>query len=115
MMLHRVRISAALSIGLLLAGCGGAGGGGGDSTTGVGPQDTTPVGLAPTEADKRVATYATTGTDGAWGQVDLVDDGNPDPDTQGPADVQKQAFFNKLITMNGTDFTGDGLLDKYAT
>ncbi len=101
-----------LSLGLALAACGGGGGGGGGDS--INPGGDGDVGaVAPTEADKRVITYASTANDGSYAAADLVDGGNPDSTL--PPDVSKQSAFATLMTESGTDYTGDGLLDTYET
>lgn len=99
---------------LLLAGCGGGGGGGGDSNgSTINDPDGGTVGLDPTQADQQVQTLGTTGSSGAYAQVDLVDGGNPD--SAAAPDVAKRNFLAKLQTLSGADLDGDGLLDTYST
>src|SRR6187549_1547872 len=84
-----------------LAACGGGGGSGETTITGGSvPNDNGGGGKPPaTEADKLVRTYATTGLDGSFAEVDLVDGGNPD--TGLPNDVAKQNFLAKLMSVQG--------------
>lgn len=98
-----------------LAACGGGGGSGETTITGTKiPNDNEGGGAIPeTKADKLVRTYATTGMDGSFAEVDLVDGGNPD--TGLPNDVAKQAFLDKLMTVGGLDVNGDAVLDAYKT
>ena len=111
---HRARIAALVSLGLVVAACGGGGGGGSTSTGGTGGEGGGPIGaVPPSEADKRVVSYATSASDGSYTQTDLVDGGNPD--SVSPTDVAKQQNFANLITLDGCDYTGDGVPEPYLT
>ncbi|HEX5009000.1 MAG TPA: hypothetical protein VFY71_01270 [Planctomycetota bacterium] len=110
---HRARIASLLSLGLVVAACGG-GGGGSTSTGGTSPGGPGDLGaVPPSEADKRVVSYATSDTDGSSTQTDLVDGGNPD--SSSATDVAKQQNFANLITLNGCDYSGDGVPEPYLT
>jgi hypothetical protein len=111
---HRASRLMAIVLPLLVAGCGGGGGGGGsDNVSGGGGGGGGGVGVNPTLADQQAQTIGTTGLDGSYAQVDLVDGGNPD--SASASDVAKRSFLAQLQTTSGTDLNGDGLVDTYST
>lgn len=102
----------ALSTTLVGVSCGGGGGGGGGSSgVGSGSSGTGSVGAVPaTKADQQVKTYATTGTDGAWSQVDLIPVLQGSPSTTGstPApNVGQASLLATLQTTSGTDINNN--------
>src|SRR6185369_7807306 len=109
------RRALALVVLASLTACGGGGAPSNGGITGSGPPNDNQGGGGVTEgdADKLVKTYATTGLDGSFAEVDLVDGGNPD--STAPADVSKQQFLAKLMSLKGVDVNGDGFPDQYGT
>src|SRR4030095_3003988 len=100
---HRARMAALLSLGRTLAAGGGGGGGGSTSTGGTSGSGGGDIGaVPPSEADKRVTSGATSGSDGSYVQSDLIDGGNPD--SVAAPDVSKQKTFENLITLDGCDY-----------
>lgn len=83
-------------------GCGSGGGGGGSTTPAGGPGDP-----ETTLADGEVRTYATTGADGSFARVDLIDGGQPVvvPGDAGslPINQAKRTLLNTLMSFSGTD------------
>lgn len=107
-----IRLSV-LSLSLALWGCGSGGGGGSNDSTANGGQGD--GGFPATgAADQEVKTYATTGRDGSWARVDLVNGGTPVTDATDAGDPgllepnpSLRAFLKALESTSGVDLDGD--------
>jgi YVTN family beta-propeller protein len=108
-MIHRhTRRALVLGLGLLLTACGGGGGGGDDGIINPdepGPPQPPPPANGTSKSDLEAKTYASTGTDGSYARVDLIDGGNPD--SAANTDVAKRNFLASVMSLNGADINKD--------
>ncbi|MGQ0551935.1 MAG: YncE family protein [Planctomycetota bacterium] len=96
----------------LIVSCGGGGGGsGGGGGGGVAAGDAGSTGtvgaVAPSQADQQVQTFATTGRDGGWSQVDLVPVSAGSPGTGPLVNPLQAALLAALQTLSGTDLNNN--------
>src|SRR5262245_7985417 len=78
-----------------------------DGRAGEAPETFATDGGPATLADRPVATFATTGRDGAWSRVDLIPVFQGNPAIGAAPSAAQAALLAALQSLAGTDLTGD--------